>query len=62
MSLYHERTGWRPPGWHDGDARARELQPVAARLGDRFLPWQLEQGVEESREARGSAIDAPADA
>jgi hypothetical protein len=30
------------------DARAKEPQPVAARLGDRFLPWQLEQGVEES--------------
>jgi hypothetical protein len=32
------------------DARAKEHQPVAARLGDRFLPWQLEQGVEESWE------------
>ncbi|WP_437690034.1 hypothetical protein [Sorangium sp. So ce176] len=32
------------------DARAREPQPVAARLGDRFLPWQLEQGVDESWE------------
>lgn len=32
------------------DARAREPQPVAARLGDRFLPWQIEQGVEESWE------------
>ncbi|XXY18795.1 hypothetical protein WME88_03975 [Sorangium sp. So ce216] len=32
------------------DARAQEPQPVAARLGDRFLPWQLEQGVEESWE------------
>ncbi|KYF78506.1 hypothetical protein BE20_24240 [Sorangium cellulosum] len=32
------------------DARAREPQPVAARLGDRFLPWQFEQGVEESWE------------
>ncbi|WP_437578088.1 hypothetical protein [Sorangium sp. So ce887] len=32
------------------DARAKEPQPVAARLGDRFLPWQLEQGVEESWE------------
>jgi hypothetical protein len=30
------------------DARAQEAQPVAARLGERFLPWQLEQGVEES--------------
>lgn len=32
------------------DARAREHQPVASRLGERFLPWQLEQGVEESWE------------
>ncbi|WP_437335843.1 hypothetical protein [Sorangium sp. So ce394] len=48
MSLDHERTGRRPPGWYVGDARARELQPVAARLGDHFLPWQLEQGVKES--------------
>jgi hypothetical protein len=32
------------------DARAQEAQPVAARLGERFLPWQLEQGVEESWE------------
>jgi hypothetical protein len=32
------------------DDRAREAQPVAARLGERFLPWQLEQGVEESWE------------
>ncbi|XXY45579.1 hypothetical protein WME91_36810 [Sorangium sp. So ce269] len=32
------------------DARAQEPQPVAARLGDRFLPWQLAQGVEESWE------------
>jgi hypothetical protein len=32
------------------DARAREPQPVASRLGERFLPWQLEQGVEESWE------------
>jgi hypothetical protein len=32
------------------DARARESQPVAARLGERFLPWQLEQSVEESWE------------
>ncbi|MEG4248316.1 Eco57I restriction-modification methylase domain-containing protein [Microcoleus sp. Pol10D4] len=30
------------------DNRAKELQPVAARLGDRFLPWQLEGTVEES--------------
>ncbi len=32
------------------DARAGEPQPVAARLGERFLPWQLEQGVAESWE------------
>lgn len=31
------------------DDRARELQPVAARLGERFYPWQLERTVEESR-------------
>jgi hypothetical protein len=30
------------------DTRAEEAQPVAARLGPRFLPWQLEQSVEES--------------
>ncbi|MCC6316620.1 MAG: hypothetical protein IT361_02925 [Gemmatimonadaceae bacterium] len=30
------------------DDRAREHQPVASRLGPRFFPWQLEQGVEES--------------
>jgi hypothetical protein len=32
------------------DERAREHQPVASRLGERFLPWQLEQGVGESWE------------
>ena len=32
------------------DDRARAPQPVAGRLGERFLPWQLEQGVEESWE------------
>jgi hypothetical protein len=32
------------------DDRAKEHQPVAQRLGPRFLPWQLEQGVEESWE------------
>lgn len=32
------------------DDRAKEAQPVASRLGPRFLPWQLEQGVEESWE------------
>lgn len=30
------------------DDRAQHPQPVAARLGPRFLPWQLEQSVEES--------------
>ncbi|MGL4500541.1 MAG: hypothetical protein ACRCU2_15850, partial [Planktothrix sp.] len=30
------------------DTRAEEPQPVAARLGERFLPWQLEGSVEES--------------
>jgi hypothetical protein len=32
------------------DDRARESQPVAARLGPRFYPWQLEGTVEESWE------------
>lgn len=32
------------------DERAKQPQPVASRLGDRFLSWQLEQGVEESWE------------
>ena len=27
-----------------------EPQPVRSRLGERFLPWQLEQSVEESWE------------
>jgi hypothetical protein len=30
------------------DERARQAQPVRERLGERFLPWQLEQSVEES--------------
>ena len=30
------------------DDRAKEPQPVRDRLGPRFLPWQLEQSVEES--------------
>ncbi|MBX3023797.1 hypothetical protein KF840_02695 [bacterium] len=30
------------------DQRAKEPQPVRARLGERFLPWQLEQSPEES--------------
>ncbi len=32
------------------DDRAKEAQPVASRLGPRFLPWQLEQSVAESWE------------
>jgi len=32
------------------DDRAKEYQPVAAALGSRFYPWQLEQSVEESWE------------
>lgn len=32
------------------DERAKNPQPVASALGPRFLPWQLEQGVEESWE------------
>ena len=32
------------------DDRAKEHQPVASQLGPRFLPWQLEQRVEESWE------------
>lgn len=32
------------------DDRAKSPQPVASRLGPRFFPWQLEQGVEESWE------------
>ncbi len=30
------------------DDRAKEPQPVASRLGPRFLPWQLEGSVEDS--------------
>ncbi|MEI7940780.1 MAG: hypothetical protein WCK27_29230 [Verrucomicrobiota bacterium] len=32
------------------DDRAQQPQPVAARLGERFYPWQLEGTVEESWE------------
>jgi hypothetical protein len=32
------------------DDRAKEHQPVAAALGPRFYPWQLEQSVAESWE------------
>jgi hypothetical protein len=50
------------------DDRALETQPVAARLGERFYPWQLEGTAEESWEEcrrhaenlrRIRAIDAP---
>jgi hypothetical protein len=30
------------------DDRARQLQPVASQFGDRFLPWQLNEDVEQS--------------
>ncbi|MFH1515730.1 MAG: hypothetical protein ABIG42_09765, partial [bacterium] len=30
------------------DDRAQQPQPVASIMGERFLPWQLEQSVEES--------------
>jgi hypothetical protein len=30
------------------DERARHPLPVRERMGERFLPWQLEQSVEES--------------
>ncbi len=30
------------------DDRAKQHQPVAERLGPRFLPWQIEQSAEES--------------
>ena len=53
----NDGAGWMLPGTlrladyglgHDDRAKAH--QPVACRLGERFLPWQLEQGVEESWE------------
>ncbi len=45
------------------DDRAKEPQPVASRLGPRFLPWQLEQSAEDSwaeceRHARAIVGDA----
>jgi hypothetical protein len=45
------------------DDRAKVPQPVASQLGPRFLPWQLEQSVEESwtecaRHARAILGDA----
>lgn len=53
----NDGEGWMLPetlrladyGLGHGD-RAKEHQPVAARLGDRFLPWQLEGTPEESWE------------
>jgi len=33
------------------DERAKQHQPVRERMGERFLPWQLELSVEESWEA-----------
>ena len=30
------------------DERSQQLQPVRERMGERFLPWQLSQSVEES--------------
>lgn len=53
----NDGEGWMIPetvrladyGLGHGD-RALEHQPVASRLGPRFLPWQLGQGVEESWE------------
>jgi hypothetical protein len=35
------------------DDRAKDPQPVAALLGPRFYPWQLQQSVEESWEECG---------
>ena len=32
------------------DDRARQPQPVASKFGDRFLPWQLNEDVEQSWE------------
>jgi len=32
------------------DDRAKQPQPVASRLGDRYLPWQLEKTPEQSWE------------
>ncbi|NJR56287.1 MAG: hypothetical protein HC768_18020, partial [Acaryochloris sp. CRU_2_0] len=53
----NDGEGWMLPetlrladyGLGHGD-RAKEPQPVASRLGDRFLPWQLEGTPEESWE------------
>jgi hypothetical protein len=53
----HDGEGWMVPETvrladyglgHDD--RAKEHQPVAAALGPRFYPWQLEQPLEESWE------------
>ena len=32
------------------DDRAKQPQPVASQFGDRFLPWQLNEDVEQSWE------------
>src|SRR5262245_33122929 len=49
VTIFSRNTGL---SWIDyglgHDERAREPQPVSARLGPRFLPWQLEKSVEES--------------
>ena len=51
----NDRNGWLLPDslcladyslGHDD--RAKHPQPVRSRLGERFLPWQLKQTVEES--------------
>jgi hypothetical protein len=51
----NDGDGWQLPGSlrlaDNGlghDERAKTEQPVASRLGERFLPWQLEPSVEES--------------
>ncbi len=51
----HDGDGWMLPETLTLDAnglghdrRAKEPQPVRSRLGDRFLPWQLDQSFEDS--------------
>ncbi len=51
----HDGDGWMVPDTLcladlglGHDERARKPQPLRARLGERFLPWQLEQTPEES--------------
>ncbi len=53
----HDGDGWQLPetlrlaDYDLGhDARAKEHQPVASALGERFLPWQLGEDVEASWE------------